>query len=708
MKKYRSFICRIVLILLFISPCAGCVHYQGEGSMGMIIATSEAFKAFDGEYENTPYFKDHKPESIAVLPFSSLEEKLFALDSGFDHPEEIVRKGLYNHISSLPFKDLELFDIDMRLLNAGIWNTEALYVLIAENPRKLKSLLGVDAVITGEVTHFDKIFAGIYSQIAVGCEVKMWNLDSGNMLWRARHVSRAHAGGISLNPIGLLMSAAASAWNLRNTEMLSQTDELFREIVSTIEVPPSMPAAPKSKPAIDLFAALNAEKPFTSGKDILFRLIGDADCRAYVDLINYRSAIDLSPLSSSMRQAVKSDIMTSIRHRYEAAGQEPSPEMMAELEKGFADREIYEGRYTVLPGEEHYGLNAKAYLVNAFGQQTFRLDVVQRIDIDAKPPAAAAVPACESLDQKVHIRWLPNEETDLAGYEIWTSASPLSGYRHLATSEKNHAALKDLSNFDPIYIKVRAVDRADNKGDFSRAVEAVSLPRQGLYDLPQPGPALEGPIGGSILLVRQKSPYQVLSDIQLKPGATLYAEPGVVMLFSPKTALVVDGGGFVAYGRKDSPVHLAPAVFEAQPGSWRGLVVNHTDHTLLNHVLIEKAETGLTIANSSPEVFSTTIRECSQAGLYLKENARPHITCSVVSSNRGQGGLVIEGAGIAPRIRNNLFVGNHPFEVQSYTPLLIDLSGNYWGGPVPNERLFLGHVAISPFLSAPPETCSKK
>jgi hypothetical protein len=709
MKKYRFHFTFIIAAVTFcFLGFTGCVHYQGEGAVGTIIATSEAFKEFDGEFENTPYFKNHKPESIAVLPFSSPEEKLFAVKSGFDKPEDIVRKGFYNHISSLPFKDLEIFDIDKRLRNAGLQNSETIQRLIAENPKKLKSILGVESVVTGNVSHFDKIYAGVYSQVAVGCEVNMWDLETGQLLWRARHVSRAHAGGISLNPIGLLLSAAASAWNLRNTEMLSQTDELFREIVSTIELPSSMMISPKSKSIIDLFATMNTGKPFTSGKDIAFRLIGDANCRAYVDLGNYKSAIDLEPLSPSMKQAAKSDIMVSIQRRYEDAGQTVSTELMEEVEKEFTNREIYEGVYTVSPGEEQYGLTAKAYLVNAFGDQVSKLDVGHTIDIDAKPPAATTKLTSESLNQKVNIRWLPNKEADLAGYQIWISTSPLSGYELIKTSEKNDVYLENLNNFNRFYIKVRAMDRADNKGPFSMAVEAVSLPKQGLYDLPRPGPVLEGPIRDNILLVKEKSPYRVISEIQVKPGATLYAEPGVVLRFSPKAALVVNGGSFVAYGRKDLPVQLAPSVFGAQSGAWRGLVLDQTENTLLNYIVIEKAETGMTIINSSPEVFSATIRNCSQAGLYLKENAQPNITCSVFSSNHGQGGMVIEGAGIAPRIRNNMFIGNEPFEVQSYTPLNVDLTGNYWGRPVPDETRFLGLVAWKPFLSARPEVCPQR
>lgn len=338
-KRLRSPSLLLCLFLLW-GLLAACVHSQGDGSVTTIIATTEAFKAFDGEYENTAYFKTRKPASIAVLPFASLEEKPFTIQSKGQIPEDIVRRGLYNHIASLPFKDMELFQTDTRLKNAGLLTPDAFIQLIHSNPNKLKSLLGVDAAVTGEVTHFDRYFVGIYSQVAVGCEVHMWDLTTGKLLWRAKHVSRAHAGGLSLNPLGLLMSAAASAWNMRATEMLSQTDEVFREIVSTIELPESALIAQQPPPKIDLFAAMGVDRPFTAGKDIAFRLVGDPDCKAYVDLGDYKSAIRLAPLSVEKKQAIAHELMTQVQNRYQSDGQELSADLATEMQSSLDRKSV--------------------------------------------------------------------------------------------------------------------------------------------------------------------------------------------------------------------------------------------------------------------------------------------------------------------------------------------------------------------------------
>jgi hypothetical protein len=251
------------------------------------------------------------------------------------------------------------------------------------------------------------------------------------------------------------------------------------------------------------------------------------------------------------------------------------------------------------------------------------------------------------------------------------------------------------------------VDRANNKGKFSKHIEAVPLPEPGLYDLLQPGPALGGEIKRKILLVADKSPYMVLSDLRILPEGVIYVEPGVEILFSPDSSLTIAGGDFYAYGTHEKPIHFAAKARRKEPGAWRGVVMEGVKRSIINHVTIEGAVTGLTVNNSAPSITSLTVNRCSQAGLYLKDRAKPNITCSSFTSNEGLGALVIEGEGLAPIIRNNIFKNNNPFQVQSYTSMQIDLTGNFWGTSEPEEALFLGDVVWKPVLSDPPADCPK-
>ncbi len=694
------------VLLLLSTVLSGCATVGTEEGGQFIIATTEAFSRFKGEYENTPYFKRHKPASVAVLPFVGVEDKAYSIAYSKENPGDIVRRGMYNHIASLPFKDLEIFNADQRLKNAGLTDTGKVDQLLAENPKKLQSILGVDAVFTGKITHFDRIYAGIYSQLAVGCEVKLWDLKTGNLLWRAKHVQRAHGGGFSLNPIGLITATLASVWNLRHTEMMSQTDDLFREIVSTIELPESARHAQVRIPRIDLFTVMNPGKPFVKGQKVAFRLIGDPGCRAYVDLGDFKAGIELTPVPGAVKQALQLEALDAIRKTYTETGHPLTDDLFAAIEKEFDSREIYEGFYTVEPDEQAYGLTAMAYLVNPDSGQGRSIDPAHQLDIDSLPPEMVRGLGTASLDGKVKILWTSNSEEDLAGYEIWSSTTPLSGFNQATSSEKPATVLSDQENFNRFFVKVRAVDRAGNASEFPKAVEAVALPVAGLYQLSQPGPLLGGVIQGKALLVAEKNPYTAGSGITVGPGATLYVEPGVEILFSPGAALTIAGGELLAYGQQNRPIIFGPKAAGAQPGAWQGVVLDGAGRVRLKYVSIEKADTGLTVADCAPEIYGGTISQSAQAGMLLMDNARPDVSCSVFSGNQGQGALVMEGAGLGPMIHNNVFENNDPFHVQSYAPLQVDLTGNFWGAAIPAEALFLGNILWKPALSGRPDACA--
>src|SRR5512145_1537381 len=73
---------------------------------------------FEGDYKVDPYMKDHVPKTVAVLPFVNLSDKKEAVD--------VMRRGFYNHFSSLPFQDMELYKIDDLLAKAGLADPDAI------------------------------------------------------------------------------------------------------------------------------------------------------------------------------------------------------------------------------------------------------------------------------------------------------------------------------------------------------------------------------------------------------------------------------------------------------------------------------------------------------------------------------------------------------------------------------------------------------
>ena len=163
------------------------------------------------------------PRSVAILPFSNQT----------DMPElgRMVRESLYGHFSHRRFQDVELAQVDHVLadnedLADGAFTPERL--------RRLGARLGCDAVISGTVTEFERLYMGIYSQISVGADIAIYSTHDGRRLWSDGYVARLQDGSLPLTPLGIPFSGARAGWNLRDSQIVRAVDELTRYMADRI------------------------------------------------------------------------------------------------------------------------------------------------------------------------------------------------------------------------------------------------------------------------------------------------------------------------------------------------------------------------------------------------------------------------------------------------------------------------------------------
>ena len=97
------------------------------------------------------------PKSVAILPFGNQT----------DQPglEDFVRATFYSHMSPYAYRDIELQVIDRILQRNKLFDGEKLR---KTKVKKLGRLLKCEAVVFGDVTEYKRLYAGIYSQMAVG------------------------------------------------------------------------------------------------------------------------------------------------------------------------------------------------------------------------------------------------------------------------------------------------------------------------------------------------------------------------------------------------------------------------------------------------------------------------------------------------------------------------------------------------------------
>lgn len=695
----------IILALCLITLCAACSGNRVRRPVAgapTAMGDEDQFEVFAGEYENTPFMVKNPPDSLAVLPFGG-DPSNWQLAPATEDPRTTVRRGIYNHVAGLPFTDQELFDTDARLATLEINNYHAAAAALDNDPRRLYALLGVDAVIIGEVTHFDRTFAGVVSQAAVGCTVRMVALPSGELLWRAVHVSRGFGGGVSITPIGLAMSALSSLWNLREEQLLREADTLFREMAATIRVPDT-PGIARTAPHLTLFTVEGGDAVLREGDPLGLRIVGTPGARATAHLTgtDFTADIDLRPAPISERRVLRGQLLAELDARYREHNLTPTPEDLAAAMRELDALEIYQGVYHPRRGVQADNVSVHGILVSAAGGRSVRVHP-RPLAIDAAPPAAPETLSASAEDKRVRLSWPPVDAADLAAYEIWTSPRGLTGFTLAATSESPQAVLEDLPNFTPLFIRVTAVDAAGNRSGFSPGAKAEPLPASGLQQAAATGSELGGYVDGPLYLPRAFSPYLVRRDLIIRPGGSLHAAPGVVLRFAQGTRLAVEGGEAAFYGSPDTPVRLVPETPISRPGSWHGMEITSSPRAVLHHTRILGARKGLTVADAAPRLHGVAIRSSSQAGLILRSGAHPDVTCSLIKGNGGMGGVVTEGTGLGMDMRQSTFAGNTPFDVQNYSATALDLRNNFWAGP--DGPSVLGPTLTGHALDAPHPGC---
>ena len=190
-----------------------------------------------------------RPMTVAILPMS------WAPGAGDGETAKTIREIFYNNFSALPFKDIELFEVDYRLAEMS----RSLGTAIADiSPQSIGKALGCDAVIRGTVTDCSRMYAAAYSQVAVGLAVAMFDTHNGAELFRIAHENTSRSAGLPVSPIGAAGSIITTAWHLRHKTFVDTTNELCREMVVKIPEPDTeelLARMKSSRPDPDLPAA---------------------------------------------------------------------------------------------------------------------------------------------------------------------------------------------------------------------------------------------------------------------------------------------------------------------------------------------------------------------------------------------------------------------------------------------------------------------
>ena len=586
----------------------------GTGSLqGCVVATPktaispEIRSLFGGKYQVYPYMEGHIPKLVAVLPFVDASQS--------QQGAQAVRRGFYNHFSSLPFKDVELHRVDNTLAKAGLTDPVEIN---KKTPQELGKILGVDAVVYGEISNFDKLFAVMYSQVAVGAKVRMSDTKSGEILWTGEHTARIHEGGISLSPVGIVATIVATAMNIRDIQLLRACDDLFRDMVKTIPAPTLADAL--RPPVISLLVQDTKNLPKKAGDEIRVVIQGTPKMQAYFDIGEFKKYIDMQEIADT-----------------------PG---------------VYLGIYKVLPGDNVRRAIITGYLKDDTGNTTQWVDAVGTVTLKTTPPDKPAFLKTIGRTALVLLSWGKSNDPDLAGYRLYRSRTPLSGYEEIARTEVTEYRDQGLINGERYYFQVSAVDLAGNESD---KVQGQGMP---VAPGPTPVPAV---IDANTTWYAGASPYIIENTVTVKEKALLTIEPGTEIR-SQGGALIVEGN-LVAKGDGERVISWDTAR-EGKP--WPGLVFRNVKEkeNAVAFNRIRNAVTAITCQASSPTIEASELTENETAIRVAGAFSKPRIAGNTIQKNRAAALVISDGA--QPSVKDNRIQDNERegVQVQGAAPVI--------------------------------------
>ncbi len=567
------------------------------------------------------------PRTLAVLPFVPLPEK--------EEQTRVLARMIYGALSATPYDVVKPQVVEERLVRADLGDPK---VVAAKDPADLARILKVDAILYGELTHWDRIFLGIYAQVAAGGHIRLVDARSGETLFERKEVARSHEGGLPGNAISAAIQIVQSALKLREIELIRACDDLVRDLLKGVPTPPVLEA--RRPPAFGNVLSDGGGRLLKVGDTVTVIAQGQPGAIGSFDVV---------PLTKNLA--------------------------LEETGEG-----VYVGRYSVKPGDNATDVYVVARLADGVGRSTERDDLLGRFSVDTVPPAPPSGIAAMLRDAAIQLTWVAGGEPDLAGYRVYRSTSPLTGFTLIATTE----ATNYRDNLEGVvYHRLTAVDRAGNE-----SAPSVSVA------LPMLGSTLSGTITTESYLVPAHSPYTLATSLTVDEGATLHILPGVVVRFAPGAeGIIVKDGRLIARGTAERGITFVSASERPGPGDFKSAVhvrAKAGQTSMLEYVKVESAGAGLRLDSGGLEVLRADIVSNLQGGIAVSDTGVLKVSESRIAGHKSGGAVTVQGFGRAV-LRGNRITDNG-WAVVNYSGNQVDARENWWGAATPADGLFVGDI----------------
>lgn len=191
-----------------------------------------------------PEFNREPPARIAVMPFTDDGSANYVVDKiplTFRNQKQRyawswtdaqrLRRAMQGYMSQREFEVANLYAVDAVLQDRAIGDMAQLQKVPA---RDLGDWLDVDAVMYGEVLHYEAYYLGLVAAWQVGIHVRLVSTHTGDTLIDAKG-SRWDVNVLpALTPEDILINSAENILELRDINLARAEDEACREVVKRI------------------------------------------------------------------------------------------------------------------------------------------------------------------------------------------------------------------------------------------------------------------------------------------------------------------------------------------------------------------------------------------------------------------------------------------------------------------------------------------
>ena len=184
------------------------------------------------------------PEKIAVLPFTDRGNAQFVVDKiALTHRTDgeqadwawtdanRMRRAVNGYLASREFLEANIIQVDAILQAHGIDSEKKLAQV---PPQTLGKWLGVDAVVYGDVLHYDAYYGFLMSAWQVGADVRMVSTHNGEELFSADGSRYSVNFMPAFDPVDIAIDSGLSLLELRDVTLARAEEEDAREIVLRI------------------------------------------------------------------------------------------------------------------------------------------------------------------------------------------------------------------------------------------------------------------------------------------------------------------------------------------------------------------------------------------------------------------------------------------------------------------------------------------